>query len=305
MRRDILCKQSKGVQLKNVQSKKIKAKIYQGDQLPEVMTLDINKLGRPYNKVPKIISDYFDILDSKISLFFLKKYRVNLSLKNINTEMDCSHKNAKVFSTELGNVAFDTERSFLLSMLNGYYGLSKDNTAVESGVQTSITKTEERLKNKLGIELTQLFLNIDDFGEPLVLKNTHSTFVKKWSYRIIFSLAGDEQHVFYLLLDANHVDRLLRSHQSDDEEEKKAGNNKAALPLEELFNKLPVTLNCRLTSVNLTLAELKVLKEGEIITVSMPERFPVFIGREQMFNATITEIRGKLFLSEFNEKTMR
>ncbi|WP_339057151.1 FliM/FliN family flagellar motor switch protein [Candidatus Regiella endosymbiont of Tuberolachnus salignus] len=284
-----------------MQLEKIKAKIYNGEQLSDIKKLDINKLGRPYYKLPKIIADYFDILDAKISFFFLKKYRVNLSLKNVTTEMDCSHKNTKIFSSKLGHVAFDTERNFLLNILNDYYGLSK-NSVIEPSIHVPITQTEDRLKNKLGLELTELFLNHDDFGEKLAFKTTNGVFIKQWSYRLIFSLAGDEQHVFYILLDANHADRILHSQDANDEENKKTTDNNSPLPLEKLFNKLPISLNIKLISVNLTLAELKALEKGEIISISMPDHFPVFIGTEQIFSAIITENRGKLFLTEFNEK---
>ncbi|MDN6088673.1 MAG: flagellar motor switch protein FliM, partial [Enterobacterales bacterium] len=32
-------------------------------------------------------------------------------------------------------------------------------------------------------------------------------------------------------------------------------------------------------------------------------QLPIFIGKEQMFSAVVAEDRGKLFLSEFNDKT--
>jgi len=38
-------------------------KIYHTGEHPEMMKLEINKLGRPYHKIPKIFNDLHDTID--------------------------------------------------------------------------------------------------------------------------------------------------------------------------------------------------------------------------------------------------
>ncbi len=71
----------------------------------------------------------------------------------------------------------------------------------------------------------------------------------------------------------------------------------------QLVSQLPIRLTSQLSCNDLTFFDLMEIKEGDIIPASLPERFPVFIGKKPLFSAVVTESRGKLFLSEFNDKT--
>jgi flagellar motor switch protein FliM len=285
-----------------MQKKRQKTRIYQRHNAPDVMKLEMNKLGRPYHKVPKIFTDRFDILDARIGNYFLKKYRVNVSLSNLNFKMDCAHKHAIIFATEFGNIGFDIDRKLLLDVLNDYYGLNSDNNHSLSVDDTQpITKTEERLKNKLGCELCSLIINCDVFNKKLKVKTDYSAIINNWSYKLTFSLEGYHEGNIYLLLDNHHIDKLLSTFRVPSDEQSSEEPLSSAV-LEKLINFLPLRLTGRLSSSNLTVAELSELKNGDILPISLPERFPVFIGKEQPFTAVIAEDRGKLFLSEFNEK---
>lgn len=282
-------------------NKRQKSRIFHIHSLPKIMKLEVNKLGRPYHKVPKIFTNNFDILDAKVSTYFLKKYRVNVALDDINFQMDSEHKHAQIFSTEYGNIAFDIDRMLLLHILNDYYGLGKDNVQIHPDVTTPITKTEERLKNKLGLELSSLVLHPGIFGEALEIKNDYSTIINRWSYKITLSLEGYSEGAFHIFLDNQHVDRLLATLRHPNENERRESESLSGEQLERMINCLPVRLVGRLSSSQLTVAELMNLKAGDIIPVSLPNRFPLLIGKEQLFNAVIAEDRGKLFFSEFNE----
>ena len=87
------------------------------------------------------------------------------------------------------------------------------------------------------------------------------------------------------------------------QEEKKKAQSLSVKQFDLLIKKLPVRLTSQLSCSELTFAELMNLKEGDIIPAALPENFPVFIGSEPLFSAVVTESRGKLFLSEFNDKT--
>ena len=189
----------------------------------------------------------------------------------------------------------------LLHILNDYYGLGKDNVQIHPDVQTPVTKTEERLKNKLGLELSSLVLHPGIFGQELEIKNDYSSIINKWSYKITLSLEGYGEGKFHILLDNQHVDRLLATLRNPNENERKETESLSGEQFERMINCLPIRLVGRLSSSQLTVAELMTLKAGDIVPVSLPNRFPLLVGKEQLFNAVIAEDRGKLFFSEFNE----
>ncbi|ATF93778.1 flagellar motor switch protein FliM [Cedecea neteri] len=266
------------------------------------MKLEVNKLGRPWHKLPKIMNDCFDTLDARLSIYFLKKFRVNVMLKNMTFTIDRNYKNTLVFSTDYGNLGFDIDRILLLNILHDYYGLSKDSAQVVPDLSQPISKTEERLKNKLGQELTALIVNKETFGEELEIKNDYSTVISKWSWCITFSLEGYEQGAFTLLLDHLHVDRMLAMLRTPDSGDGEPESALSAGQIERLFYDLPLRLNGRLASLNLTVAQIADIEPGDIIPISLNQPIPIFIGKEQIFTAEIAEDRGKLLLSEFNDK---
>ncbi|WP_336818553.1 flagellar motor switch protein FliM [Cedecea sp. MMO-103] len=278
-------------------------RIHHRDRLPDLVKLEVNKLGRPWHKLPKIMNDCFDILDARLSIYFLKKFRVNVMLKNMTFAIDKHYKNTLIFSTDYGNLGFDIDRILLLNVLHDYYGLSKDSTQVVPDLSQPISKTEERLRNKLGQELTALIINKETFGEELEIKNDYSTVMSQWSWCITFSLEGYEQGGFTLLLDPLHVDRMLATLRKPDSGDGERESALSAGQVERLFYDLPLKLNGRLTSLNLTVAQIADIEPGDIIPISLNQPVPVFIGKEQIFTAEIAEDRGKLLLSEFNDKT--
>ncbi|MDN0094860.1 FliM/FliN family flagellar motor switch protein [Yersinia rohdei] len=286
-----------------MQQNKAKLRVHNSDSLPRVMTLDVSKLGRPYHKIPKIVGDYFAAIESNISLYFLKKYRINVALTDITFETDCSYKNAKTLCSQIGNVAFDIDRTLLLNLLNDYYGLTKEKNIISDVENLPITQTEERLKNKLSLDITDLILNQPEFGELLDIKNNNSPPIANWSYRMDFWLKGYEKCAFTLLIDLPHVDRFLSKLNNEHQSEKKKNQTFSIKQFDQLVKKLPIRLTSKLSCSELTFSDLMKLKEGDIIPATLPEHFPVFIGKESLFSAVVSESRGKLFLSEFNDKT--
>jgi Surface presentation of antigens (SPOA). len=70
-----------------------------------------------------------------------------------------------------------------------------------------------------------------------------------------------------------------------------------------VFDSLPLKLSGRLASLNLTVAQISDIKPGDIIPIAINEPLPVFIGKEQIFEAAIVEDRSKLFLCDIYDKT--
>ncbi|MDN6018263.1 MAG: FliM/FliN family flagellar motor C-terminal domain-containing protein, partial [Enterobacterales bacterium] len=107
---------------------------------------------------------------------------------------------------------------------------------------------------------------------------------------------------FSILLDNHHVDKML-SNMRGPIEETQPRENITPAQIERMFYSLPLKLNGRLASLNLTVSQLLNIEAGDVIPISLNEQLPIFIGKEQMFSAVVAEDRGKLFLSEFNDKT--
>ncbi|SNY68122.1 FliM/FliN family flagellar motor switch protein [Enterobacter sp. CC120223-11] len=280
-------------------------RIHQRDTLPELVKLETSQLGRPWHRLPKLMNNSFDILDARLSIYFLKKLRVNAALKSMTFAIDQHYKNPLIFSTRYGNMAFVIDRILLLNILHDYYGLSKDSNHVEPNDELPITKTEERLKNKLGQELTGLIINKETFGEDLEIKNDYAAVISQWSWCVTFTLEGYDFGTFTILLDHHHVDQMLATLRAPDNGKDGTGKSTSLSPtqIERLFDNLPLKLNGRLVSLNLTVAQLTDIKPGDIIPVTINDPLPVFIGKEQIFDAAIAEDRGRLFLCDTHDKT--
>jgi flagellar motor switch protein FliM len=274
-------------------------RIYTPENQPELMKLEVNKLGRPYHKVPKVFKDNSDRLDAKLGIYFLKKFRVDVSLREMQFQMDCTIKQATIFSTELGNLAFRLDRTLLLNILHDYYGLSRDDQLELAANNLPVTKTEERLEMKLASELLQLICGDELFSEMLTIKSDPASLLTQWSYRIDFFLDGYSNGNFSLLLDAAHVDRLLSTLRQPAE----ANRNSPVTMRSHSFKELPVRLRGRLATLPMTVADLARLKPNDVLPFAMNDRIPLLVGDQPLFSAVICEERGKLFFSEFSDRT--
>ncbi|MDZ7277323.1 FliM/FliN family flagellar motor C-terminal domain-containing protein [Pantoea eucrina] len=212
--------------------------------------------------------------------------------------MDCTVKQATLFSSEAGNLAFTLDRALLLTLLHDYYGLTRDEKSIPASEDGPVTKTEERLLNKLAYDLVQLVCDGALFPEPLHIKPDPAALITHWSYRIDFFLAGYDDGKFSLLLDAAHVDRLLGTLRQPPEQ-----GHAIALSPAPSFRQLPVRLRGRLASLPLTVADLARLKPNDVLPFAMSDRIPLLVGNQPLFSAVICEERGKLFFSELSERT--
>ncbi|ELW1648202.1 FliM/FliN family flagellar motor switch protein [Enterobacter oligotrophicus] len=280
-------------------------RIYQRQALPDMVKLDVSKLGRPWHKLPKLMNDSFDIFDARLSIYFLKKLRVNVALKSMSFAIDQNYKNTQLFSTPFGSIAFNIDRTLLLQILHDYYGLGKESRNKSLDIHQPITKTEDRLKNKIGLDLTRLLIDEAIFGQNIEIKSDNTTVINQWSWCVTFTLEGYEEGSFTLLFDNAHVDQMLATLRSP-ETEQQAGRQAAPTPsqIERLFYSMPLKFSGHVASLNLTVSQLAKIKPGDIIPVNINESVPVYIGKEQIFDAKIAEDRGKLLLCEFNDRTI-
>ncbi|WP_429868236.1 FliM/FliN family flagellar motor switch protein, partial [Escherichia coli] len=175
---------------------------------PGIFKLEGNRLGRPYHRLPTLFTGNFDVIDSHLGSYFLKKHRSNITLKKIGCEMDIINKNAELMVSQVGHLAFDIDRSLLLMLLGNFYGLesSLEEAKAHNGLPT---KTETRLKNRLALDICTLIFNLQTSGIALKLKLDSSTVITHWAYQLTFTLAGDEESCFRILLDDAHTDFIL------------------------------------------------------------------------------------------------
>lgn len=50
---------------------------------PGIFKLEGNRLGRPYHRLPTLFTGNFDVIDSHLGSYFLKKHRSNITLKRL------------------------------------------------------------------------------------------------------------------------------------------------------------------------------------------------------------------------------
>lgn len=284
-----------------MQAKNSRVRIYHNGQQPEIKKLEINKLGRPYHKIPEIFKDKFDVFDGKLSIYFLKKLRVNMSLKAIDCQMDISQKQTRIFSSDIGYLAFYIERTLLLNILHDYYGLSNETSENKRLQEEEVTKTEERLKHRLSHELVTLLTDSDIFGHPLQIKPDYISLENQWSWRITFILDRYEG-TFSLFLDHAHINYLCANLRRQADTTPFVGPEHQTVNLQASFMALPVRLIGRLAALPLTVADLSRLKSGDVLPIMLADRIPLFIGQQPLFNAVIAEDHGKLFFSEMTDK---
>lgn len=277
-------------------------------QTPGIFKLEGSRLGRPYHRLPTMFTGNFDTIESHLANYFLKKHRTNISLKKICCEMDVINKNADLLSSQVGHLAFDIDRSLLLMLLGNFYGL-ETTLDDENSLEHLPTKTETRLKSRLALDILGIVFNKNISSIPLSVKLDNSTVQTRWAYQLTFSFGENGQSSLRILLDDAHTDYILNliRHSEHNQEKQRADKKTAAeqkkVLMNEIISTLPLTMNVRIAELPLSVADITAIKPGDILPIAMPDHFPVFIGKSELFNALIVEDKDKLFLSELTSKT--
>ncbi|MCS2150680.1 FliM/FliN family flagellar motor switch protein [Scandinavium manionii] len=273
-------------------------------QTPGIFKLEGNRLGRPYHRLQTIFVSKFDTLDSRLNNYFLKKHRSYISLKRIDCEMDVSNKTAELFTSEVGQLAFDIDRPLLLTLLGNFYGLEEDLESESSEEHGLPTKTEIRLKNRLASDLLEMIFDKDSSGLALSIAPDNMGVQTQWTYKITFTLDGAEGNCFYIFLDDAHTDFVLNAlrqqdiRNSSEQLDTRARKEKKQAVVSEVINTLPLTLTVKIAEISLNVAELTTIKPGDILPIGLPERYSVNIGKAELFSALLVEDKNKLYLSD-------
>lgn len=268
-----------------------------------VIRLEGNRLGRPYHRLPDVFNSKFDVIDLRLGNWFLKKHRASIFLKNISFKMDVCNKYAELLTSPVGNVGFDIDRALLLSLLDKFYGM--ENSGVVDENDTLLTKTEQRLRSRMAIEIVTLLFADEILNLPLPVKPNSNGIQTRWAWQAKFSLGDDETKSFSLLLDDAHTDYILNMLRKHDRHQACEGRSpdktRADNSVAAVIGTLPLNLHIKVAELSMNVAMLTTIRPGDILPLSLPESFPVFIGSSQLFTGLIVEEHDRLLLSDIKE----
>ena len=212
------------------------------------------------------------------------------------------------FSAPGGSIGCAFERKALLAVLNYRYGRGKGSLAVTDESQIKVTNTEERLAVVLGQQLASTLAGRIELNLPVVDKGGEAAAEEvrpatgshppkgTWVITVSVSEAGGSASGrIFLALDKQMIADVLRGLLPERDNSRKAA--KAPGPLAA---RLQVGLNGRLISKEVSLGALFDMRVGDVIPISL-NRAEVMLDDSRLFTAAVTEHKGKLCLTSFED----
>ncbi|MBT0725225.1 hypothetical protein HH682_12510 [Rosenbergiella sp. S61] len=259
-----------------------------------VLPLAVSQLGKPWHKLAEHINKNYDNFDVNLSRYFLNKFRINTSLANIIFSIEENKKCHQIYSCSAGKIAFEIDRPLLLKLLHDFYGVTD---SPELSDASEITQTELRLQERLGDEISQIFLTPEVIGLPIALQPHHNQQHSHWAWSLSFQLRGYSQGVITLHFDHQLIDQILSGLRQENEHTPPAAISDDQL--ERQLRRVPFTLTAQLASVETTLERLLTLNVDDVLPVFLNESVPIILGDEVLFQAKVSEHQGQLVLSDF------
>ena len=283
--------------------------------------LDPCLLGRPVHLLHIFAAQLRDDLVQSMRLNMNRRYWGGFQVEDVEfTRLENSEIRSRwlSFSAPAGQISFSLERKVLLSVLNFRYGKSKNDSAEavdESSVR--VTATEERLAVVLGQQLAgtlagRIELNLPVIDKPAAIEGEDAVEAEpvdgefkpapgphplKGSWIITVTVAdvasGSTGRVWFAL-DKTLMTSVLRGLLRDRD------GNKKAKPAASLAQRLQVGLIGRLASKEVMLGSLYDLQVGDVIPISL-HRADVLLEDSRLFTAAVTEHKGKLCLTSFED----
>jgi len=285
---------------------------------PQYQVLDPCLLGRPVHLLPIFAEQLRDDLAQSMRLPMNRRYWGGLQVEAVafNRLEGSDHIRSRwlSFAAPAGHIAFSLERKVLLSVLNYRYGSGKADAAAVDESAVRVTATEERLAVVLGQQLCAILVGRIDLNLPEndkaaeaggqggaeadnEFKLAPGSHPAKGTWIITVSLAdpgSGARGQFWFALDKNLMASVLRGLLRGRDAGKKP---KALAPLAQ---RLQVGLVGRLASKEITLGTLYDLTVGAIIPISLT-RADVLLEESRLFTAAVTEHKGKLCLTSFED----
>ena len=297
--------------------------------------LDSSLLGRPVHLLHIFAAQLRDDLAQSMRLNMNRRYWGGFLVDDVTfsrLEGNDGRNRWLGFAAPAGHITFSMERKVLLSVLNYRYGGSakaevkakaepdakgeaKPVSAAEVDENTvRVTATEERLAVVLGQQLCgtlagRIELNLPVIDKPALAEGERQVPIDtefkpqpgshppKGSWVITVTVADATSGAtgqFWFALDKQLMSCVLRGLLRDRDNGKKA---KTAAPLAQ---RLQVGLIGRLASKEVTLGSLYDLQIGDVIPISLA-RADVLLEDSRLFTAAVTEHKGKLCLTSFED----
>ncbi|MRW82482.1 hypothetical protein GJ698_00055 [Pseudoduganella sp. FT26W] len=274
--------------------------------------LDPSLLGRPVHLLHIFAAQLRDDLTQSMRLNMNRRYWGGFQVDDVAfTRLEGNEIRSRwlSFAAPAGQIAFSLERKVLLSVLNFRYGSgAKADTAAVDENMVRVTATEERLAVVLGQQLAgtlagRIELNLPAGDKPAgeaadnEFKPGPGSHPPKGSWVITVTVADVTSGAtgqFWFALDKQLMASVLRGLLRDRDAGKKA---KVAAPLAQ---RLQVGLIGRLASKEVSLGALYDLQVGDVIPISLA-RADVLLEESRLFTAAVTEHKGKLCLTSFED----
>lgn len=266
-------------------------KVHHGVPTESLTRLKPQKLGRHYHKIPHYIREYSAKHPRIISDYFLRNYRINLELLKVEVHELAPREPDCIYRSPLGKVGFAIDRSLLTEALECYYG----GTCLPSHEAPPVSTSEQRMRARLGMDVSQLFARSILAGETFGKLQTHDNAYDEavWEYVAQFHFTSHitgTQASILIYLDTDLVDELTSRLASP------APAQHGGTSLNQI-RELPVRLDCVVASLQMPLAQVLALRPGDILPMRLLERCDVQINQQKLFRGAIFEDDGSLFLT--------
>ncbi|QGZ38426.1 FliM/FliN family flagellar motor switch protein [Pseudoduganella flava] len=270
--------------------------------------LDPCLLGRPVHRLPHFAAQLRDDLIAALRQPAGRRYWGAFEVEHVAfARLDGSEQRLRWqrYAAGAGSIAFALERKVLLAVLDFRYGRGKGADTPIDENKVRVTATEERLSVVLGQQLAQVVANRIAANLPggqgapalaLIPVNAPGAMPGKGTWIVTMNVrAGENVGTVWFALDKNLMSDVL--HGLSPERDTGSKSPKPAAPLPQ---RLQVSLNGRLVSKEVTLGSLFDLKVGDVIPVSL-HRADVMLEESRLFTAAVTEHKGKLCLTSFED----
>ncbi|TFW18552.1 FliM/FliN family flagellar motor switch protein [Duganella callida] len=281
--------------------------------------LDPSLLGRPVHLLHIFAAQLRDDLAQTMRLNVNRRYWGGFQVDEVGfSRLEGNEIRSRwlSFAAPAGQIAFSLERKVLLSVLNYRYGsgakseAKADGTAAIDESTVRVTATEERLAVVLGQQLTGALVGRIEANLPRSdrapdapaeadadVKAVPGSHPPKGTWAITVTVseaAGGAPGRFWFALDKNLMTDVLRGLLRDRD------NGKKPKPAAPLAQRLQVGLVGRLASKEVSLGSLYDLQVGDVIPISLA-RADVLLEDSRLFTAAVTEHKGKLCLTSFED----
>lgn len=268
------------------------------------LVLDPALLGRPVHRLPQFAAQLRDDLAVALRQGANRRYWGAFAVEAVEVaRLDGNERRTRWlhFTGAGGVLAFSLERKVLLQVLNNRYGRGKGSEPAVDEALVKVTATEERLAVVLGQQIAaavahRIAENVPR-GDAVATQPVEAVTAPnptRGAWVVVITVReGDVDGKLWVVLDKHLMSDVLRGLASERESVKRA-------PAAPLAQRMQVALDGRLVSKEVTLGALFDLRVGDVIPVSL-HRADVMLEDSRLFTAAVTEHKGKLCLTSFED----